>query len=217
MKTFFKSFLLTLLIFSVNIAFASESKIFTYEFSQRTNLAVDYKEQSKEYFDNLCLKEAEEFYSAMIYGYNFELIPKHFDRKIPQDCKIHLNKRKIDKSKLNIYQRKFDKGLYSAYIRYDLNPIEENYINIWKKDRSLNGKGKAKISFMEYSKMQSYYKALNIAIIDTIKKSMRYKPKKITGLLLLKEPPRFYYKSGYIVTVVNIDIKIDSIKNFSDF
>ncbi len=223
MKSFFKlSLLFSLFFIFLGIfsspVFASEGKIFTAQFVQQTNLNFNSSQRkSNEEYEKLNLDEAEKFYSGMIYGYSFTLYPKHYDRKISQICEILPNERTIDNNRLKIYQSTLKNGLYSSYIRYDLNSVEERYLEAWNKDKTINATGKAKISFFDLEKMDSFDKALNIAITSSLKKSMNYKPRKIEGFILLKEPPRFFFKSGYIITVVKISIKVKDIKNFSDF
>ena len=180
----------------------------------RHPIGFDVKTYSMEDSVNFARTEILEFLSGMVYGYRF--VYKTSNK---------LNNRKGYFEAVPIFKiQKKDPGLrLRQYLKsqtalkfqavYRLSESQKNYLSGWQslKAKAEAGKYTGNDGIEWTNRIDTYYKALENAVLNGARKKYKSRPQYIKGRLLLKESPDINLIDGQWRVIVKVHLELENV------
>ena len=166
------------------------------------------------------LKEAQDIFSAMIYGFEFVYTPYDKRRNIPETFELKPSAELIwGDSNVRIVDLEEQNKKLFAGIHYELEGFQRLRRHAWSSNSIplARGRGEANLFKGTDEKRESLREAIKNAIRNHLHPILFNKPREVTGEILIWEEPKTIIKSGSYITTVAVKLRVKKVMPYRIF
>lgn len=186
--------------------------------------SLEYKHDDTKQFYNFSVERLKELapfvLEGMVYGWTFTYTPYDKRRNVPEYFEYHCVKAfDVEKKYIHYDEPWFQDNKLNVWVRFERKPELMEIIHSWESINypKIKGTGKGKLVEGVEGIHKAYGDALKNAVRSYAQGLTKNKPKEISGTVLLCDLPRLYVQSGRYCADLEFYLKIDKIRNYSNY
>lgn len=166
------------------------------------------------------LREAQFVFSGMIFGFAFEYTPSDTAREVKEIFTLEpIAQIPWGDERLSVMDTRREEEKLIARIRYDIASYQKPWLTLWQSSSipAASARGTDNALLGIEAKIGSIKDGVKEAVRAYLRQRVYNKPKRITGEVLLCEPPRIFVDAGAYRSKVRIMMRIKEVLPYSAF